>query len=381
MLVKFSTFSIIILGFIITSCISTNSFEDIEIPKNIPSTELEISYENYLEISKSNYLTHWFSTELNTDSGDFEAKIRIQGGISKHALKKSYKLTVYEGYPAQKSHSRIYSAQFGDPTLCRLRVAMHIFKKAGFLCPEIKPTHLFFEDWFQGIYLEIEPLDEFFFINRGLPITSFYFSHPHARFSLQNGYTPENVFEKKLPKNSSSYNDLRKLFIAVDNGITENDTTELSKILDIKNALDYYTISVLIKHADGITNNLALYFNPNINKFQFIPWDLTATFKGTNTLTNPSPPGYVNNLFDQMIKIDAWNKYCQSRIKDLYNAEELDSLIESYKNEIEKSVLIDPTYPLSEEQYQKEVEHLATFIKNWEQIIEQDSIFFVIPSS
>ncbi len=381
MLVKFYQNVILISGLLILSCVNSSSYEDLVIPEHIPSTNLEISYENYLEISKSNYLTHWYSTELNTDSGDFEAKIRIQGGISKHALKKSYKLTVYEGYPAQKSHSRIYSAQFGDPTLCRLRIAMHLFKKAGFLCPEIKTTHLFFKEWFQGIYLEIEPLDELFFLNRGLPITSFYFSHPHAKFSLQNGYTPENVFEKKLPKNSNSYNDLRKLFIAVDNGITQNDTVELSNILDIKNALDYYTIAVLIRHCDGITNNLAIYFNPNINKFQFIPWDLTATFTGNNSLTNPAPPGYINNLFDQMIKIDAWNKYCQNRIKELYEFEELDSLVENYGNEIEKSVLIDPTYPLSESQYQKELKSLKTFIRNWEQIIVQDSIFFVIPSS
>lgn len=372
---------LILLISITISCVNSSYDNDLIVPENISRTDLNINYENYLEISKSNYLSHWFATELSTDSGIFEAKIRIQGGVSKHALKKSYKISVYEGYPVERSYSRIISAQFGDPSLCRLRLSMHLFEKAGFFCPQIKTTHLFFGDWFQGIYLEIEPIDDFFFINRNLPITSFYFSHPHAKFSLQDGYTPENVFEKKLPQNSSSYKDLQKLFIAVDKGITENDTTDLSKILDIKNALDYYTIAVLIRHGDGITNNLALYFNPEIQKFQFIPWDLTSTFSGNNTLTNPAPPGYINNLFDQMIGIEAWNRYCQNRAKELFKAEEMENLLQVFSSEVEKSLLIDPTYPLTESTFKSEINQLKTFIRNWKPVLEQDSIYFAIPAS
>lgn len=365
--------------FILPSLLCVNSTFDpnSSIPSHIPKTSLKLSYENYLEISKSNYLTHWYSTLLLTDTGNYEAKIRIQGGISKHALKKSYKITVYENYPAQKKFSKILSAQFGDQTLCRLRLAMYLFKKAGFLCPEIKTTHLLFDDWFQGIYLEIEPLDELFFIKRGLPITSFYFSHPHARFSLQNGYTPENVFEKKLPQNSSSYNDLYLLFQVIDKGITEQNKNDLSQILDIENALDYYTISVLIKHGDGITNNLALFFNQELQKFQFIPWDLTATFNGTNTLTNPAPPLYVNNLFDQMIRIQEWNKYCQDRARELFDIEELNSLLLLYSNEVKSSITIDPTYPQTEAAFDMHVKDLKNYINNWEPVLSQDSIFFV----
>lgn len=361
-------------------CINTNNSDELKIPAHIPQTTLNINYETYLEISKSNYLTHWFATTLITDSCNYEAKIRIQGGISKHALKKSYKLTVYKGYPAEKSFNRILSAQFSDATLCRLRLGMYLFQKAGFYCPEIKTTHLFFDDWFQGIYLEVEPIDEFFFLKRDLPVTSFYFSHPHARFSLKNGYTPENVFEKELPKNSSSYNDLYKLFEAVENGLSNGDTTELAKILDIRNALDYYTISVLIRHSDGITNNLALYFNSEIQKFQFIPWDLTASFTGINTLTSPGPEGYLNNLFDQMIKIEVWNRYCQNRARELFNISELINLVDQYSNEIKESLLIDPTYPLTESQFEIETDRLKTFISDWNTIFSKDSIYFEAPT-
>lgn len=360
-------------------CVKSTNYEELQIPDTLPKTTLNISYENYLEISKSNYLTNWFSTELSTDTSSYEAKIRIQGGISKHSLKKSYKLVVYKGYPADIKSTHIISAQFGDPTLCKSRLGMHLFEKAGFLCPKIKATHLFFDGWFQGVYLEIEPLDEYFFINRNMPITSFYFSHPHAYFSLQNGYTPENVFEKKLPKDSNSYKDLHKLFIAIDKGITAEDTTELASILDIKNALDYYTIAVLIRHSDGITNNLGLFFNFEIQKFQFIPWDLTSSFSGAPSLTNPAPPGYVNNLFDQMIKIDNWNRYCQKRIKKLFDEKELLNLVDEYSSEVRSSLGIDPTYPQTEWEYNNNVNQLKKFIKSWTPILQKDSIYFATP--
>jgi spore coat protein H len=253
---------------------------------------------------------------------------------------------------------------------------MSLFKKAGFYCPEIKPVHLYFKDWYQGVYLEIEEIDELFFERRALPVSSLYICHPFVKFSLHNGYTPENTFEKDLPQSDLNYSDLMKLFIIVDRGITVNDTAELNTILDVKNSLDYYTISVLINHSDGINNNLTLYFNPIIKKFQFIPWDLVNTLVGENNLSNPADYGHVNNLFDQMIKIEAWNNYCINRAKELFDFDELNTLLDKYSQEVKISQINDPAIPISETQFDESIARLRLYYENLNLLLLKDSISF-----
>lgn len=357
-------------------CVQPTEYSSVVKSSNIKSTTLSLTYENYNELAKSHYLTNWFATGIISDTGTLDAKIRIHGGISKHYLKNSYKVISYDGYPVSKSDSRIYSAQYGDITYCKSRLNMHLFKKAGFYCPDINPVHLFFKDWYQGIYLEIEEIDELFFQRRMLPVSSLYFSHPHVKFTLHDGYTPENSFEKELPQNDLNYSDLLKLFIIVDRGITVKDTAELNTILDVKNVLDYYTIATIIKHGDGIVNNLVLYFNPEILKFQLIPWDLVVSLTGENDLSNPAYKGYKNNLFDQMIKIEAWNKYCVKRARELFDFEEMNELLTSYSQEVKVSQINDPTIPISENQFDEAVESIRNYYYNLDTILKKTDVSF-----
>jgi hypothetical protein len=116
--------------------------------------------------------------------------------------------------------------------------------------------------------------------------------------SLKYELKMSQAFVQKYPKPSvsdiESFEKLNDLARILDKGIIK-DTLELSKVLNIKNALLYLGASKLCRNNDGIRNNFYLYLNPKTSKFEFIPWDLDETFGGGGV----SGP-FINNLFEQL---------------------------------------------------------------------------------
>ena len=80
-------------------------------------------------------------------------------------------------------------------------------------------------------------------------------------------------FESKGER-ENFYGDLERLIQTLDEATPENLPARVEPLLDIENYLRYLAVSVLFHNWDGYFNNFRLHLDPQIGKFQFIPWDL-----------------------------------------------------------------------------------------------------------
>lgn len=318
---------------------------------------LTIGQDNYRELSKMTFLERWFPILSNDSTNEYDGRIRVHGGLSRHYPKVSFKLDTYKGYPQKKVKSIQLSSQYIDTSFCRYRLARAFFSAAGIPTPEVSASHLFFDNDYHGVYLEIEMVDSLFFKRRNLPISSLYKSNMEAWFTTKTGILPEVSFDKKLPGNDMCYNDLEQLIMMIDKGITVADTAELHTMLDINNVLDYYAVSIMIGHYDGIVKNYYLYYNSKIQKFQFIPWDMDLTFNHMSLSRN-----YKNNLFEHLDKI-YYTSYIKPRMKEIFNYEYLTGVLDSIANEAKTALRHDPWMLVESRNIDGEIDGLYYYLE------------------
>lgn len=309
-------------------------------PSDIEVISLKLPNSGYKQLMGSTYLNDWVGAEVKAGGWRYEGRLRISGNVTRHDVKKSYRLELIRGGfdPGLHQYEYVLSSQSRDESFIRYRLASHFFRKAGFYCSNLRPVELFIDNELHGLYLEREVIDSAFFLDRGLSISSLYKIHTNALLNAGDLIVPQQILEKKLPDGDRCYDDIEKLVEIATAGIDESTLPTLRKILNLENALDYYAVSILVNNGDGVKNNYYLYLNPDTELFEFIPWDLDQTFN----LLYADIPVYENGLFEQLDRIPYCHDYVLRRIAELYDHEEALQLAERYRSEVEIAYRRDP---------------------------------------
>ncbi len=316
----------------------------------------------------SSYLNDWVSAVVTTGGGLFQGRIRVFGNVSRLDIKKSYKLDLARGFdPGLSRHTYVLSAQARDRSFVRYRLAAHYFRKAGLECPEVRPVELFIDGSHRGIYLELEPLDSGFLIDRGRRISSLYKINSGARLDAGNRAAPEQLFDKKLPDGDMYYGDAARLVDMATRGISGSDLRRVREIIDLENALDYYAVSVLCGNWDGMVNNYYLYLDPEANRFRLIPWDLDQTFGDFSALL----PEYENGFFEQLYAVPSCREYVLQKIGELFYYPEALMLVDSFHRETEKAVRRDPHFSAMGSDQDEAVGQVRAFLENLDRLLEE----------
>lgn len=292
--------------------------------------------EDYCDLMKSSFLKTWFDASVNDGTDNYYAGIQVHGNVSRMYKKKSFDIKFYT--EDQMEHHFILRGEFDDPSLCRYRLADHVFRKTGLLRSNITPSWVTINNEGQGLYLETEAVNEDFLSMRGKKLSSLYEINFRGRFTTKTGATVEQDFKKRLPKNDLTYSDLETLINIIDQGITSENRSNLEQWIDIKNVLDYYAVIKLIGDGDGYVNNIFLYFDPDIRKFQIIPWDIGLSFIDIEDTL----PVYENGLFEQLEKVPEYRSYLYGKIRGLFNLPEMLSVLDSIYGETESYIKQDP---------------------------------------
>lgn len=264
--------------------------------KKIPNLYLKITDIQRYEIEKSRSLDKWYAVEHLDSAGWRYSEIRNQGHKVREDLKLSYKWRSNKG--ARNETKVNLSGQSRDITLLRYPLSTFLFERAGFIMPKLKFKNLFINKVWQGPYLNLELINGEFLKLNSMPEGALFKAQYRAELTLTNNVKMSQAFVQKYPDpveaDLKSLIHLEKFAEILDLGIVE-DTLELSKVLNIDNAIRYLAVSKLIQNNDGIRNNYYLYLNSKSNKFEFIPWDLDETFQNANIFQI-----YQNNLFEQL---------------------------------------------------------------------------------
>jgi hypothetical protein len=173
-------------------------------------------------------------------------------------------------------------------------------KKLGLTTPDSQFINLILNDNNQGVYWQVDSLNQDFLSKNNLPLGQLYkdIDQPNDQ-PKQSIYSSPSFFKQSLKLDNNQPNQDHQLTQLLDLLNQDDDQLfykQLPKILDLNNFLTWQAHSVLMgsTHQDTY-HNIRLYFNPELNKFTVIPWDVLGGANWpkdynplvTRVLTNP----------------------------------------------------------------------------------------------
>lgn len=345
---------------------------------HLPEIRLEIDHENLTTLSNNLFSDRYVAADLTFNDKTYFVEIRHQGHASRAYYKKSYKIKFSDEHLFQDKHKKIVlSAQLRDPSFMRYILSLKLFLEAGLMTLEAYPVTLFINKNFKGIYLLVEIIDEYFFHNRSIPLGNLYKAvEGNARFSFSGGYNVRYGFEKKIFENNN-YTDLEDLLYILDTVPDENLRTEVEKILNVENALNYLAVSVLISNWDGFKHNFYFFNNPIKHQFEFIPWDLDLTFGYGMPPEHMTIEGQIfkesNYLFQRLLEIHEYRQTYKKKLLTLmdgpFSLEALTSNTEEIFNNLVKDYSEDKVIKSRGHSLREEVNKIHTFVINRQKFI------------
>lgn len=296
--------------------------------------------------------------------------VRYSGQTSLGQFKKSYTLEFSGTDRFRGHHEYVLSAQNGDLTKLHSAVGFQAYRQAGLITPDAEPAVVYLNGEYQGLYYLIEPIDADFFKIRNRRLGSLYEAfnvlNQGAHFSFAGGYDVRLGFASKGER-EGFYGDLERLLQILDDSTPENLPARLEPLLDVENYLGYLAVSVLFHNWDGYFNNFRLHFDPQIGKFQFIPWDLDNLLEFHPTRSRLEG---ANELSEKLLAVPAYRQRYKQILLELMDEKltvaSLDLLIDDTAARIagafaaERFVTAAERRPLTEH-----VAETKQFIRDW----------------
>ena len=153
----------------------------------IPEYKLFIHPIDVSELRKDIWREDPVSAKLTINKKKLDIDIAYRGSHIRDFRKKSYHLSFYKPRTYGKAKEVHLNAEYKDPSLLRNKLSFDFFNDIGCLSPKSQFIFLKLNGKNEGIYLEIESVDEFFLANRKLPKGSiFYAVDGDANFSLMS---------------------------------------------------------------------------------------------------------------------------------------------------------------------------------------------------
>jgi hypothetical protein len=177
-----------------------------------------------------------------------------------------------------------------DPSKLREALAYWVFREAGAPCPRTTFAEVTisvpgkFDRETLGLYTVIEQVDRtslkrMFKDGGGLLLK------PDGMNGLKHHGREKNAYHATYhPKNEGSDEEWRKLFELtrlINQSSEEEFAANVAKLLDLDNFARFLAGNAMVGSLDGFLawgHNYYLYFNPEKERFAFIPWDLDLAF-------------------------------------------------------------------------------------------------------
>jgi len=231
--------------------------------------------------------------------GEDEAKpvsIRLRGNSSRYLPKKSFNISFDKGKDAFFGRDRIYlNAMYTDPTMMREVLSMEMFHKLGHPAPKVKYFNLYINDVYEGLYLQIERIDQDFladrYLGKGTLVRDGFRGNMDKEEIDAPSFFSANIYDKSNTKdiliNNFSYRgdpdwdkveEFGKWVYETPAG--EEFAKGLMKRIDIDNFIDWYAMHTLVQDLDAYGDDYWLYYNKTKGKgkWMFIPWDKDLSF-------------------------------------------------------------------------------------------------------
>ncbi|WP_335868898.1 CotH kinase family protein [Bacillus sp. 2205SS5-2] len=300
-----------------------------------------------------------------------------RGSHIRELEKKSYNLQYRRPKIVQGTRELHLNAEFKDPSMMRNKLSLDFFEKLGILSPATRFITLYINTKYEGVYLELESVDEQFLNKRGLDEGAIYYAvDDDANFSLMSeidGDVKKNLllgYEQKIGTKEDA--------VALEDFIYKINSTKpaefeqmISQSLHVQDYLTWLAGIVCLQNFDGFVHNYALYYNRKTRLFHIIPWDYDATW-GRDVNGKIMHHEYVriegfNTLTGRLLAVPTYRKMYReimsSILNNIFTTDYMEPIIQDTHAQIRPYLEKDPYVKSSLELLDKEPTYISKFIQ------------------
>ena len=342
----------------------------------VPEYKLFINPNDLKELKRDIWNDDPVPGQLTIEGKRLEIDLSYRGSHIRDLEKKSYQIAFYKPKAFRGANIIHLNAEYMDPSLIRNKLSFDFFSDIGVLSP--KSRHVFFTQngKSEGVYLEIESVDENFLRRRNLPKGSiFYALDGDANFSLMSELDKETKkslrlgYEKKCGDRQEDYY-LEEMIFNINTLANSEFERGIQKYVNVDKYLRWIAGVIFTSNYDGFVHNYALYRNGETCLFEIIPWDYDATW-GRDVNGKPMEADYVpidgfNTLTSRILGVDSFRKKYVKLLKEIMSQQfTLDYMVprvEQLLELIRPYVLRDPYKNKEIEQFDKEMDVIKEYI-------------------
>ncbi len=250
----------------------------------MPEYQLFIHPSVVSELRRDIWVDDPVTAKLTINKKKYAIDIAYRGSHIRELRKKSYHLSFYKPHMYRNAKEVHLNAEFKDPSLLRNKLSFDFFHDIGCLSPKSQFVFLKMNGKNEGVYLEIESVDEFFLENRQLPKGAIYYAvDGDANFSLMSDLDEEVKKSLKFgyeQKYGAERDDdyLQAMIININTLSRDEFESEIVNYINVEQYLRWLAGVVFTQNFDGFVHNYALYRNSETGLFEVIPWDYDATW-------------------------------------------------------------------------------------------------------
>lgn len=354
--------------------------------EKLPEYRLFIHPLDLNELRKDIWIDDPVSAKLTIQGKKYEVDIAYRGSHIRDFPKKSYQVSLYKPSSYRNANTFHLNAEYKDPSLLRNKLSFDFFNEIGCLAPQARFVFLKVNGRNEGVYLELESVDERFLANRKLPAGSiFYAVDGDANFSLMSDLDKEVKksltfgYEQKCGAQDDATH-LHQMIIDINTIPREGFEKEIVSYINIDNYLRWLAGVVFTQNFDGFVHNYALYRNKENGLYEIIPWDYDATW-GRDVNGEEMESDYLritgfNTLTARILDSKTFRSQYKSLLKDIlgnqFTVDTLKPKIQRMHALLRPYVLLDPYKKDTVDRFDKEPDYIFNYIEERSAFIKKE---------
>ncbi|PFT58714.1 CotH kinase family protein [Priestia megaterium] len=358
--------------------------------KEIPQYALFVNVKDLKEMHRDIWSEEVVQATMKFNKKRYDIDLLLRGSHIRKMKKKSYFIEFYSPKIFQHSKEIHLNAEYKDPSLMRNKLSLDFFSSLDVLSPQSQFINLTINGKNEGIYLQLESVDELFLKKRNLGDGSiFYAVDGDANFSLMSDLDkkPKTTLLSGYEDKAVKQGDEEKLEQFIFNLNTWTNTEfeqNIEKYLHVDRYLSWLVGIICMQNYDGFVHNYALYRNHESGRFELIPWDYDATW-GRDVNGKVMEGDYVraqgfNTLTARLLAVDSIKKRYIKKMNNVLNnqftVEYMKPIVYQMHEELKPYILKDPYVKNNIEQFYEEPAFILSFIKDRTAYIKNNLLTF-----
>jgi spore coat protein H len=342
----------------------------------IPSINVTILPRYLKELKKDIWNDDPQPAELKIDDKQHVVQLSYRGSYTRKLEKKSYQVFFLKPNNSFRANELHLNAEYLDPSIIRNKLSLDFFSRLGVLTPDAKHVRLFINKRYNGVYLQLESVDQYFLERRGLPRGPIYYAvNDNANFSLlteekEVKKTLETGYQKKIGCNEDD-GFLRELIYKINSIPRPDFREEIRKYVDVTKYIQWLIGVICTQNYDGFTQNYALYRNSETGLFEMIPWDYDGTW-GRSYRAKPMDYDYVpikgfNTLTARILDVAEFRSNYKQRLMEIleteFTVDNMTPIVTRHYESLRPYVLEDPYKAKMISDFDQEPEYIIQFIR------------------